>query len=131
MATTNNMWKSITDSASSLTNTLLAAGNALTTTTNSLLTIGNTANESLSNLLRNFKVLSASLGRFSFNASSALRVDSSGSSVGTVTTVTTVATVTTMTTGNIGLGDMGKSATAQLVTQQNFNLGMRRNLVII
>lgn len=72
------------------------------------------------------KFLKNIISRFTFDASGQLRV---GGSVGisSLPTLSTVTTVTTVTTGNMGLGDIGKPSTAQLITQQNFSIGNRRN----
>ncbi len=95
-------------------------------TTSSLVTAGNVLAQGISDILRNFKTITQQLSRHSFSSSSSLRVDCAGSTVGLVTTVTTV---TTVATGNVGFGDMGKAATAQLVSQQLYNVSTRRNLV--
>lgn len=48
-----------------------------------------------------------------------------------VTTIPSVTigsgTVTTVTTGNIGIGDLGKNATSQIMTQMNFMSGVGQN----
>ena len=69
-----------------------------------------------------FKRLFLVFGRFSFDATSALRTSGAVSvSSGTVTTVGTV------TTGNIGFGDSGKASTIMQISQQSFMGGIRRN----
>lgn len=75
--------------------------------------------ESLSKLNWIMRVITSVFGRFSFDPTSQLRTAVSGTvaiSSGTVTTVTT------MTTGNIGLGDIGKNATAVLMSFDNPNV---------
>lgn len=67
------------------------------------------------------KFLKGIISRFTFDTSGQLRTVTSGSvsvSSGTVTTVTT---------SNQSFGDMGKTSAAQLVSQQNFMSGVRRN----
>lgn len=72
------------------------------------------------------RMLTRVFGRFSFDGTSQLRVIPSTHAVtvssGTVTTVTTV------TTGNIGLGDMGKPATVQLISRQVYGQTVCANL---
>ena len=63
------------------------------------------------------------LSRFSFDSASQLRVTTTGGNIGTVTTVTTV------TTANTSIGDMGKTATSMLTSQQNFQCGVRQNFI--
>lgn len=70
------------------------------------------------------KFLKNIVSRFTFDASGQLRVGGSvGVSSGTITTVTSV------TQSNSSFGDMGKLSAAQLVSQQNFMCGNRRNFV--
>jgi len=70
------------------------------------------------------KFLKNIISRFTFDASGQLRVGGSvGVSSGTITTVTSV------TQSNSSFGDMGKLSAAQLVSQQNFMCGVRRNFV--
>lgn len=68
------------------------------------------------------KFLKNIISRFTFDASGQLRVGGSvGISSGTINTVGTVSQA------NISIGDTGRQATAQLVSQQNFMCGNRRN----
>ena len=69
-----------------------------------------------------FKRLFQVFGRMAFDPTSSLRVMISNTPAVTVSsgTVTTVGTVTTMTTGNIGIGDIGKAATAQTMSANTF-----------
>lgn len=70
--------------------------------------------------------LSKAMSRLSFDASNQLRVAAAGTvsiSSGTITTVTTV------TTGNMGMGDIGKPATAMVFSRQLTANSTRRNLV--
>ena len=70
--------------------------------------------------------LSKAMSRLSFDASNQLRVAAAGTvsiSSGTITTVTTV------TTGNMGMGDIGKLATAMVFSRQLTANSTRRNLV--
>lgn len=60
------------------------------------------------------------LSRFSFDSASQLRVTTTGGNIGTVTTVTTA---------NTSIGDMGKTATSMLTSQQNFQCGVRQNFI--
>lgn len=65
------------------------------------------------------------LSRLSFDVSGQLRTSVAGSvsiSSGTVTTVTT------MGTGNMGFSDMGKPATAMIVSRQMAAVGTQANL---
>lgn len=64
------------------------------------------------------------LGGFSFDTTSQLRVAPAN-----ISTVSTVTTCTTITTGNIGFGDIGKSATAIETSRQSFACGIGRNLI--
>ena len=69
------------------------------------------------------------VSRFTFDISNQLRttvVGTVGISSGTVTTVTTVGTVTT---DNIGIGDMGKPATAILKSQEAFQGTIGKNFI--
>lgn len=72
------------------------------------------------------KFLKNIISRFTFDSSGQLRV---GGSVGvsSLPTLSTVTTVTTITQSNTSFGDMGKTSAAQLVSQQNFMCGNRRN----
>lgn len=71
-----------------------------------------------------FRRLFRAIGRMTYDTTNQLRVSGPVTiSSGTVTTCTTV------TTGNIGFGDMGKTATAMLVSRQNAALGSKRNLI--
>ncbi len=68
------------------------------------------------------KFLKNIISRFTFDASGQLRVGGSvGVSSGTITTVSSV------TQSNTSFGDMGRTSAAQLVAQQNFMIGNRRN----
>ena len=70
------------------------------------------------------------VARLSYDTSNQLRVAGPVTvSSGTVTTVTTCGTVTTMTTGNVGVGDMGKPATAMVFSRQLTANSTRRNLI--
>ncbi len=80
------------------------------------------------------RLITRALSRLSFDSTSQLRVTFSSGSLTAVTTVSTVTactTVTTVTTANTSLGDMGKGGTAMLMSQLNYNNGMRQNLVKI
>ena len=72
------------------------------------------------------KALKNVISRFTFDTSGQLRV---GGSVGvsSLPTLGTVTTVTSVTQSNNSFGDMGKTSAAQLVSQQNFMCGVRRN----
>lgn len=74
------------------------------------------------------KFLKGILSRFTFDTSGQLRVAVAGS-VGLYPnqTLATVTTVTTVTQSNNSFGDMGKTSATQLVSQQNFMCGNRRN----
>lgn len=72
-----------------------------------------------------FKRMVQVFTRFKFSNTSDLYVNCNGSSVA----VSTVSTVTTLGTGNVGIGDIGKPATAQLMSQMNFQGGVSRNFV--
>lgn len=70
-----------------------------------------------------FRRLFLVFGRFSFDVTSQLRTVVTGS-------VSISGTPTTnVTTGNIGIGDLGKAATAQQQSQQAFMMGIRQNFV--
>lgn len=75
-----------------------------------------------------FKRMVQVFTRFKFSSASDLYVN-----VTAIPSVTlgsgTVTTVGTMTTGNVGIGDIGKPATAQLMSQMNFQSGISRNFV--
>ena len=62
-------------------------------------------------------------GRFSFDASSQLRVIPSGGSISAVTTITAV------TTANMSIGDMGKASAAQLQSAQGFYGSVGANFI--
>ena len=72
------------------------------------------------------KALKNVISRFTFDTTGQLRV---GGNVGisSLPTLNTVTTVTTITQSNTSFGDMGKTSAAQLVSQQNFMCGNRRN----
>ena len=72
------------------------------------------------------KFLKNIISRFTFDASGQLRV---GGSVGvsSLPTLSTVTTVGTVSQANNSFGDMGKTSATQLVSQQNFMCGNRRN----
>ena len=75
---------------------------------------GELANDlSIKNLMQKF-------GRFSFDASSQLRVILGGGAVTTVTTVTTA---------NMSIGDIGKAASAQLQSAQGFYGSVGANFI--
>ena len=59
-------------------------------------------------------------GRFSFDASSQLRVTPSGGSISTVTVVSTA---------NMSIGDMGKASSAQLQSAQGFYGSVGANFI--
>jgi hypothetical protein len=87
-------------------------------------TVSNT-NPLPTDLVGVFKRLFQVFGRMGFDSTSSLRVMISNTpavtvSSGTVTTVSAVTTVSTVTTGNIGLGDIGKPATAQMMSTNTF-----------
>lgn len=70
------------------------------------------------------KFLKNIISRFTFDSSGQLRVGGSvGISSGTITTVSSVSQ------SNTSFGDMGRTSAAQLVAQQNFMCGIRRNFV--
>ena len=70
------------------------------------------------------KFLKNIISRFTFDSSGQLRVGGSvGISNGTITTVSSVSQ------SNTSFGDMGRTSAAQLVAQQNFMCGVRRNFV--
>ena len=79
---------------------------------------GELANDlSIKNLMQNF-------GRFSFDASSPLRVS------GNVTaSLASNQTLTTVTTANMSIGDMGKASAAQLQSAQGFYGSVGANFV--
>ena len=66
------------------------------------------------------KSLMQKFGRFSFDASSQLRVTPSGGSISTVSTVTTA---------NMSIGDMGKASSAQLQSAQGFYGSVGANFI--
>ena len=68
--------------------------------------------------------LARGIGRMSYDASNQLRV-----LVSALPPLSTVTTLVTMTTGNIGVGDMGKPATAMMLTRQLSATSTRRNLI--
>ena len=75
---------------------------------------GELANDlSIKNLMQKF-------GRFSFDASSQLRVTPSGGSISTVTVVSTA---------NMSIGDMGKASSAQLQSAQGFYGSVGANFI--
>ena len=77
---------------------------------------GELANDlSIKNLMQKF-------GRFSFDASSQLRV--SGSVV-----VSSLPTLSTVTTANMSIGDMGKASAAQLQSAQGFYGSVGANFI--
>ena len=65
------------------------------------------------------------LSKFSFDASSQLRV---GGSVG-VSSLPTLANVTTVTTANMSIGDMGKPASVMLQSAQGFYGSVGANFI--
>ena len=73
------------------------------------------------------------VSKFTFDTLNQLRTTVAGtvavSTLPTLSTVTTVGTVTTVSTGNISLGDMGKTATSILTTNQAFQITNGKNLV--
>ena len=69
------------------------------------------------------------VSRFTFDVSNQLRATIVGAVTVSSGTVTTVGTVTTMTTGNIGIGDMGKPATAILKSQEVFQGTIGKNFI--
>ena len=69
------------------------------------------------------KSLMQKFGRFSFDASSQLRVGGSVGVSGSLTTVTTV------TTANMSIGDMGKTGTAILQSAQGFYGSVGANFI--
>ena len=69
------------------------------------------------------KSLIQRLSKFSFDASSQLRV---GGSVGVSGSLTTVSTVTT---ANMSIGDMGKASAAQLQSAQGFYGSVGANFI--
>ena len=69
------------------------------------------------------KSLIQRLSKFSFDASSQLRVGGSVGVSGSLTTVTTV------TTANISIGDMGKASAAQLQSAQGFYGSVGANFI--
>ena len=69
------------------------------------------------------KSLIQRLSKFSFDASSQLRVGGSVGVSGSLTTVTTV------TTANMSIGDMGKPASAQLQSAQGFYGSVGANFI--
>ena len=71
------------------------------------------------------KSLIQRLSKFSFDASSQLRV---GGSVG-VSSLPTLATVTTVTTANMSIGDMGKPASVMLQSAQGFYGSVGANFI--
>ena len=73
--------------------------------------------------------LSKAMSRLSFDASNQLRVAAAGTVSISSGTITTVTTVTTVTTGNMGMGDIGKPATAMVFSRQLTANSTRRNLV--
>ena len=77
---------------------------------------GELANDlSIKNLMQKF-------GRFSFDASSQLRV---GGSI----VVSSLPTLSTVTTANMSIGDMGKPASAQLQSAQGFYGSVGANFI--
>ena len=72
------------------------------------------------------KSLMQKFGRFSFDASSQLRV---AGNVGVSGSLTTVTTVTTVTTANMSIGDMGKTGTAILQSAQGFYGSVGANFI--
>ena len=69
------------------------------------------------------KSLIQRLSKFSFDASSQLRVGGSVGVSGSLTTVTTV------TTANMSIGDMGKASAAQLQSAQGFYGSVGANFI--
>ena len=69
------------------------------------------------------KSLIQRLSKFSFDASSQLRVGGSVGVSGSLTTVTTV------TTANMSIGDMGKASSAQLQSAQGFYGSVGANFI--
>jgi len=80
--------------------------------------------EELQAIEQRIKALNTNIQRMSFDATSQLRVY-----VGTLPTLSTVTTVGTVTTGNMGLGDIGKPATAIITSRQAFALGTGANFI--
>ena len=77
---------------------------------------GELANDlSIKNLMQKF-------GRFSFDSSSQLRTVTSG-------TLSTVSTVAVVVTANTSIGDIGKTATAQLQSAQGFYGSVGANFI--
>ena len=74
------------------------------------------------------KSLIQRLSKFSFDASSQLRV---GGSVGvsSLPTLANVTTVTTVTTANMSIGDMGKPASVMLQSAQGFYGSVGANFI--
>ena len=70
------------------------------------------------------KSLIQRLSKFSFDASSQLRVGVSGSVV-----VTSLPTLSTVTTANMSIGDMGKASAAQLQSAQGFYGSVGANFI--
>ena len=70
------------------------------------------------------KSLIQRLSKFSFDASSQLRVGVSGSVV-----VTSLPTLSTVTTANMSIGDMGKASAAQLQSAQCFYGSVGANFI--
>ena len=68
------------------------------------------------------------VSRLTFDTSNQLRVGGTVA-VSSLPTVGTVTTVTTMTTGNIGIGDIGKPATAILKSQEAFQGTVGKNFI--
>jgi hypothetical protein len=75
--------------------------------------------------VRELRALLSPLGRMSFDSSSQLRATVAGS----LSTITTVTTVGTVTTGNIGIGDIGKPATAQLMSYNTYANTVGQNFI--
>ena len=69
------------------------------------------------------KSLIQRLSKFSFDASSQLRVGGSVGVSGSLTTITTV------TTANMSIGDMGKASAAQLQSAQGFYGSVGANFI--
>lgn len=72
------------------------------------------------------KSLLQKIGRFSFDQSSRMRITLDGA---TVPVTVTSGTISTVTTASVGIGDIGKPASAQLMSQSNFAGGISRNFV--
>ena len=70
------------------------------------------------------KSLIQRLSKFSFDASSQLRVGVSGSVV-----VSSLPTLSTVTTANMSIGDMGKASAAQLQSAQGFYGSVGANFI--